>query len=397
MPPSDFDAGERLVDLVDHLHQVGALTDPRWRDAFLQVPRHLFVPDPVWAEDGSRDDGWMIPVGRDDPYWWENVYADFALPTQVDDGAPAGEDGRGRYTTSSISQPSLVARMLEALTPVDGARVLEIGTATGYNCALLCARLGAENVVTVEVDPVLAERGRAALHAAGWKPTVVCGDGTQGVPAEAPFDRVLATVAAKRVPHAWVRQTRPGGSIITPWGNDYMATALLRLEVGEDGVATGRPIGDAPFMWLRDQRAHGGRWSDFVDFDAKVRTSRTRVDPHAVVEAGGGAEFAVGTSVPGLCRAWFDAEDDSGEATLWLYDTKGAWASVDYVPEVGEYEVEQAGPRDLWEEVEAAVVWWERAGRPERERFGLTVSRDGQHVWLDRPENGVARPFAVAP
>ncbi|OLT28668.1 hypothetical protein BJF83_14955 [Nocardiopsis sp. CNR-923] len=366
--------------------------DRRWRDAFLQVRRHAFIPDPIWAEDGDRGDGWMIPVGRDDPYWWDNAYTDFALPTQVDDGTPVGEDGRGRYATSSISQPSLVARMLEALRITDGARVLEIGTATGYNTGLLCARLGAENVVTIEVDPTLAERGRAALRAAGWKPTVVCGDGTSGVPAEAPFDRVLATVAAKRVPYAWVEQTRPGGLIVTPWGNDYMATVLLRLEVGENGTATGRPIGDAPFMWLRDQRAAAGRWSDHVDFHAPVRTSRTTVDPHQVVVRGSGAEFTVGTWAPGLCRAWFDAEDASGEATLWLYDTKGSWASVDYVPGATEYEVEQAGPRGLWGEVEAAVGWWQRARRPGRERFGLTVTPDGQHVWLDEPTNEVARP-----
>lgn len=129
------DTSARLAALVDDLQATGALTDPRWRDAFLQVPRHLFIPDPIWADDGARADGWMVPVGRDDPYWWENVYADYALPTQVDDGTPAGTDGRGRYTTSSASQPSLVARMLEALHVTDGMRVLEIGTATGYNAA----------------------------------------------------------------------------------------------------------------------------------------------------------------------------------------------------------------------------------------------------------------------
>jgi protein-L-isoaspartate(D-aspartate) O-methyltransferase len=387
--PPDFDTDERLAALVDHLGQVGTLTDDRWRDAFLQVPRHLFVPDPVWVRDGVRGDGWMIPVGRDDPYWWANAYADYALPTQVDDGAPAGEDGRGRYPTSSISQPTLVARMLDALDVHDDARVLEVGTATGYNAALLCARLGAGNVTTIEVDPTLAEQGRAALHAAGWTPTVVCGDGTRGVPEEAPFDRVLATVAAKRVPYSWVGQTRPGGKVVVPWGNDFMATVLLRLDVGEDGTATGRPIGDAQFMWLRDQRAATGRWSDFVDFDAPVRTTRTGVDPHVVVERGGGAEFAVGVAVPGLCGAWFDAEDGSGEATLWLYDTRGSWASVDDVPGVDGYEVEQAGPRGLWDEVEAAVDRWNAAGRPARERFGLTVTPSGQRVWLDEPGNPV--------
>jgi protein-L-isoaspartate(D-aspartate) O-methyltransferase len=330
----------------------------------------------------------MIPVGRDDPYWWENVYADYALPIQVDDGVPAGADGRGRYTTSSASQPSLVARMLEALHVADGMRVLEIGTATGYNAALLCARLGSHNVTSIELDPALAELGSAALEAAGWNPTVVCGDGARGVPEAAPFDRVLATVAAKRIPYAWVEQTRPGGIVLTPWGNDYAATVLLRLVVGEDGTATGRPIGDAPFMWLRDQRAHRGRWSDYVGFDDPVRTSHTDVDPHRVVAHGSGTEFTVGAAVSGLCRAWFDADDDSGEGTLWLYDTEGSWASVDYVPGAEAYAVEQAGPRSLWAEVEAAYRWWERHGCPDRGLFEVTVGAEGQRVRLVHSDDG---------
>ncbi|MFJ9554423.1 hypothetical protein ACIRPH_11440 [Nocardiopsis sp. NPDC101807] len=298
----------------------------------------------------------MVPVGHEGPYWWENAYADFALPTQIDDGTPAGAGGRGRYTISSASQPSLVARMLETLRVRDGMRVLEIGTATGYNAALLSARLGTDNVTTIEVDPHLAEQGRAVLASAGFKPTVVCGDGALGVRGGVPFDHVLATVAAKRIPYAWVEQTRPGGLAVTPWSNDYAATALLRLEVGHDGTASDRPIGDAPFMWLRDQRSAKGAWSDHVDRDAPVRRSQTAVDPRPLAEPRSGAEFAVGAMVPHLVKALFHARDGSGEYTLSLYDTHGSWASVDFVPGAAEYAVEQAGPRDLWEETEAAMA-----------------------------------------
>jgi len=395
--PPGFDVDERLAALLDSLQAMGALTDARWRAAFTEVPRHLFIPDPIWADDGARDDGWMVPVGREDPYWWENAYADFALPTQVDDGTPAGTDGRGRYTTSSASQPSLVARMLEALQVQDGMRVLEIGTATGYNAALLSARLGEENVTTIEVDPHLAEQGRAALAGAGFKPTVVCGDGARGVPEAAPFDRVLATVAAKRIPYAWVEQTRPGGLVVTPWGNDYAATVLLRLEVGQDGAAAGRIVGDAPFMWLRDQRSAKGAWSDHVDFDAPVRRSATRVDPQLLAEPRSGAEFVVGVVVPHLAKVLFRAQDGSGEYTLWLYDTRGSWASVDFVPGAAEYAVEQAGPRHLWEEAEGAYRWWEGQGCPGRERFRVGVGPGGHRVWLDEPTRPVPVPQAPRP
>ncbi|ARZ72599.1 hypothetical protein SMD11_7023 [Streptomyces albireticuli] len=73
---------------------------------------------------------------------------------------------------------------------------------------------------------------------------------------------------------------------------------------------------------------------------------------------------------------------------MWLLaDDRTSWASVDYVPRHGTFAVEQYGPRSLWDELEAAYRRWERLGRPERDRAGLTVTREGQRVWLDTPGN----------
>ncbi|MEW2318343.1 hypothetical protein [Streptomyces bauhiniae] len=101
--------------------------------------------------------------------------------------------------------------------------------------------------------------------------------------------------------------------------------------------------------------------------------------------------FAIGVQVPDAFP-WAETYDD-GSYTLWLRDTSvTSWATADYIPGHEEFQVHQSGPRRLWEEVERAYRWWDAQGRPGFERFGLTASRDGERVWLDRPGNFVGSP-----
>ena len=153
------DAEALRQDMVEGLARRGEL-DERWRGAFLEVPRHAFIPELVWRHDrevgGSCD---LVPVRRcDDPqYWLAAAYANAPVNTQVDDGHPTGEAGCGFEVTSSASMPAVVAQMLAALDAEPGMRVLEIGTGTGYNAALLSHRLGA--------DRGAARRGRGPARA----------------------------------------------------------------------------------------------------------------------------------------------------------------------------------------------------------------------------------------
>ena len=113
---------------------------PQWRETFLAVPRHLFIPDTVWqrdpAIDGPND---LVPAHRREQRdrWLEIVCANRSVTVQVDDGHPVGPDGRGRDISSLASHPGIVAQMLAASGAQPGERVLEIGTGTGYNAALL--------------------------------------------------------------------------------------------------------------------------------------------------------------------------------------------------------------------------------------------------------------------
>ncbi|MFC9608073.1 methyltransferase domain-containing protein [Streptomyces niveus] len=366
--------------LARQLTEAGHLT-PSWRDTFTQVDRKRFIPDRIWI----RGEGGYHPINRatDPDRWNALVYDDRALVTQVEDDS---DTATALVPSSSASMPRVVATMLDALDLADGMTVLEAGTGTGYNAALLAARLGDRHVVSVEMDPRLADTARERLKDVGYAPTVITGDGAQGCPARAPYDRVIATYALHTVPYALVEQTAPGGVIVLPWGTGLYNGVLLRLTVGEDGTAGGPVIGDSAFMWNRHEAPERDVMAT-VRKQAQPRATatetRTGLDPRNVF-GNENAAFTAGVLVPN-CRYTVGHGPD-GEFTLWLADhTTGSWASVDHVPDATEFDTHQHGPRRLWSEVESAYDRWESAGSPERTRYGLTVTPTGQYVWLDTP------------
>ncbi|MFF1909159.1 methyltransferase domain-containing protein [Kitasatospora sp. NPDC058218] len=365
----------------------GSLTTD-WLAAYNAAPRHLFVPDTIWPgqADGVRQ-GEAVDRETDPAAWWAAVHSDVPLTTQWDDGNHTGAD-RGTMPTSSNSMPTMVFSMLAALDVEDGHRVLEIGTGTGWNSALLAHRVGSENIVTVEVDEGSAADAQRRLAHAGYAPTSVVGDGSEGYAKAAPYDRVIATCSVGRVPHSWVEQARPGAVIVAPWGPEYGGEALIRLTVGDDGTASGRFVGSSAFMRLRRQRSARPNSLTYLSSPrpADGIRSTTGLSPEDI---GGWLEmFAIGIQVP---RAFPLTERyDDGSYTLWLHDTAvTSWATIDWEPGCTAYEVVQSGPRRLWDEVEAARHWWDGQGRPAFDRFGLTVTPDSHTTWLNSPDNPV--------
>ncbi|MCK9872155.1 methyltransferase domain-containing protein [Nocardiopsis dassonvillei] len=352
-----------------------------WRDTFERVPRHRFIPDRIWIEDGDE----LSTLDRsDDPEaWLRACYTNQPVITQIDDGDPTG---RG-HSSSSASMPSIVALMLEATDLAAGQRVLEIGTGTGWNAALLADRVGAGNVTSVEIDPAVAARAEENLE--GYGVRVVVGDGEKGCPPDALYDRVLATAAVQRVPYPWVEQTVPGGRIVTPWGTSFHNGTLLRLQVGADGTASGRFGGNAGFMWVRGQRTPHGTLDERVRPDHEYTESTTDLHPYEPV-GDFDASFAIGLRVPGMKDLLVFDDDVPGnpDYTVYLMDPgSDSWASWRVRSGYREFRVRQHGPRHLFEELAGAYAWWQEAGRPEHSRFGVTVTRQGQRVWLDDPGN----------
>jgi protein-L-isoaspartate(D-aspartate) O-methyltransferase len=158
------------------------ISDERVLSAMLRVPRHEFVPEPYRPQ----------------------AYEDHPLP--IGDG-------------QTISQPYIVALMLESLQLTSNDKVLEVGTGSGYVTALL-AELAAK-VFSIERHGTLAETARTLLAALGYaNVSVVIGDGALGLPAFAPFDAILVSAAALHLPPALPSQLREGGRMIIPVGSD---------------------------------------------------------------------------------------------------------------------------------------------------------------------------------
>ncbi|SEG87848.1 protein-L-isoaspartate(D-aspartate) O-methyltransferase [Thermomonospora echinospora] len=369
----------RIERMADRLAAAGYLTRPQWRQAMRAVPRHLFAPGRAWCVPDGPGDAYGIDADADPARWWEAVYSDAAVIIQVDDGRGDPGTGDGAWT-SSLSAPGAVAAFLELLAPRDHDRVLEIGTGPGWTAGLLSERLGAGNVVSIEVDPAVADLAAANLHAAGYEPTLVAGDGADGWADGAPYDAVHVTCGVTTVPYTWVEQTRPGGTIVLPWMPEYIGGYKVRLTVG-DGRATGRFHGPASYMMLRSQR--GG---PLTEPDHGIEEEGTRVDPRAVTGDSYGADIAITAMLPDVA-AVEDATGD-GRYALVLADTVGtSWARVEHRPGRREHLVRHAGPRPLWDEVTDAYLRWVGWGSPGRDRFGLTVDPHGQVVWRDDPAN----------
>jgi protein-L-isoaspartate(D-aspartate) O-methyltransferase len=156
------------------------VADPRVLEAMRKVPRHRFVPDPVLAY----------------------AYSDEPLP--IGDG-------------QTISQPFIVAYMTEALRLGPAARVMEIGTGSGYQTAVL-AEIAAQ-VFTIEIVAGLAARAKGLLQDMGFRNIRFrTEDAAPGWPEEAPFDAIMATAAPAAVPPAWPAQLKPGGTLVLPVG-----------------------------------------------------------------------------------------------------------------------------------------------------------------------------------
>ncbi|MFH8346200.1 methyltransferase domain-containing protein [Streptomyces sp. NPDC018045] len=371
------------IELGRALRAGGAMSDD-WAGAFVAVPRAAFLPELMWPWD--MEAGRSVAVSRaDEPERWQ-AYADADCPvvTQWDDGRHAGTEP-GKVSSSSASMPSVVFRMLRDLDVRTGDRVLEVGTATGWNAALLAHRAGERRVVTMEVDRALADRARTALEAFGSSVRVVHGDGFRGYPEGAPYDRIIGTCGLRRFPWAWVEQCRPGGVVVAPWGTHFSnADGVARLVVAEDGrSASGRFTGPVEFMKLRTQRLPPVVHGEYVRGSVAEgwETSTDVTEAEFLGGRFGPQRFAVGLRVPDCLLV--EAEKRDGVRPVWCYGLRDrSWACTQF-RDGAKARVRQYGARRLWDEAEAAYRWWVAHDRPGHERFGLTVTAAGERVWLD--------------
>jgi protein-L-isoaspartate(D-aspartate) O-methyltransferase len=188
-PPSRDWTTERQR-MVDQQLRARDIRSPRVLDGMLAVPRHLFIPE---ANRGEAYDDSPVPIGYG----------------------------------QTISQPYIVAFMTQALDIGPGDRVLEIGTGSGYQAAVLASL--ARQVYSIEVVPPLADRARETLTALGYRNIEVrTGNGYLGWPEQAPFDRIMVTAAPDEVPEALVQQLKIDGLMAVPVGTFMQELRILR-------------------------------------------------------------------------------------------------------------------------------------------------------------------------
>lgn len=282
--------------------------------------------------------------------------------------------------TCTSSQPSLIAHMLGALDVHQGHRVLEAGTGTGYNAALLCHRTDESRVATIDIDPVLVSQAADTLALAGYRPACRDADAADGWPECAPFDRIIATASFPRIPCAWVAQLADEGVILANLHRPLGGGALARL-VATGDKASGRFLQQpGGFMPTRNHGSPSAYQVFQQVADDADRADADEVDLDlAEVLGHPEARFLAALLCPGVDELRLSYPDAPDER--WVLAPDGSWAFT--VVGADGVRVRQGGPRKLYEEVTGTYRTWAALGRPDRSKFGLTVGGDGAHrVWL---------------
>jgi len=201
--------------LIKHLIEVGALKTPKIIEAFKKIPRHFFV----------RKD------------YLKYAYEDIPLPT---------------FNGQTISQPYTIAIMTESLNPKSGEKILEIGSGSGYQAALLGFCVGKKGkVITIELEKELVEFSKKNIKKVKLKNVkIIHGDGKKGYPKEAPYDKCMITAACDEVPKAVIDQVKINGRIVAPVNNLFGQRMMIIDKIGKNKFKK-RDLGSFIFVPLR--------------------------------------------------------------------------------------------------------------------------------------------------
>jgi protein-L-isoaspartate(D-aspartate) O-methyltransferase len=337
----------------------GGAVDALVASALRTVPRHIFLPD-------------LAPAA---------AYEDAAIVTKWDaEGLPS----------SSSSQPTIMAIMLDQLEPARGQKVLEIGAGTGFNAALIAHIVGPKgSVVSIDLDPEIVARAEENLSAAGTQGvTVLAADGALGDPAHAPYDRIIATVGVWDIAPAWHEQLAPGGLLVVPLDLRGIQRSVCFERAGDHWTSrSSRPCG---FMRMRGPFAGPDR---AVVLDPGTHLTlllpdARELDTAAVLEVLGAPEVEIATGVSPAAMELFDGfglwlaiheprwfalssrgpdprlpeaplRNESGSATSGLLDEFGLATLA-----MRDGELLVIGTERIAEDLAAHVAAWDEAGRP---------------------------------
>lgn len=365
--------------MVAELIADGHIASPEWRAAFSAVPRHVFLPHFFNADSAGLWEPVTVET-TDEATWLNQIYSNRTCVTQLDgkttpidiQSAAAG------LATSSSTEPGLMADLLEALELDEGMSVIEIGTGTGYNAALLCDRLGDDHVISIEIDPDVSAQAADRLRKTGHSPRLVIGDGAAiGGPK---VDRLIATCAFPTVPDTWLDLVKPGGIIVTTIYTRPLGMSILKLRVG-DGRADGEFIvPGSGFMETRQQPQRGPvRFPPPAEIEAApARSSEWKPADLEDFVIGFLAGWVLGDA------SYYLADDET--PTMIIDHASGSWVAFDVEGDL----VREGGKRRLWQAVEQILTEWRRTGAGDLNgfRYETVVGQVGYDA-LSSPAIGV--------
>jgi len=268
---------QERADYVMHLESLGALGSDAVRQAIAAVRRHRFLE--AWyhmkIDEKQNSLSFVRHVFDRDhptPEDLEEIYSNRALVTAVD----------GWLAKSSTSQPDLIAEMLTLLDARQGHSVLEIGTGTGYNAALLRELVGSDGkVCSIEIQEDVAALARRHLDDEGYPDVAVLArDAYRGAAEEAPFDRIVATVGCSDISPYWLNQLKPDGFMLLPLRHG-LGDPLIRIERDPEdpNCGIGRVIGYASFMPIEGELRWRDPWGTSISTARGLLESPVRTYP----------------------------------------------------------------------------------------------------------------------
>lgn len=359
--------------------------ESRWYQPLATTPRHLFVPR--WWTRATNSDGeavWKLRDGASDPEaWLRDTYADTTLVTRVGalhaDHAQADQTpvrGRAGRSTSSSTLPTLILTMYRAAWITDTSRVL-LTCGSGYGTALACARLGEDQVTSVDIDPYLVQSARKRLAEAGHQPRLEVCDLTGDLP-EGTYDRIISTVAVPAVPTSWLRALGPGGRLVTT----IVDTGLVIVaDKTPDGGAAGHVAPEAAgFMSARHSEDYDDAFPEnpplwqtaqHADGDS-ISTSRY---PLMYVPDTWDVRSTLELEVPGIDHRQHTAPD--GTRTVYMLHADGSWARATAAGRKDCPTVHQGGPRRLWDKLDRIRTWLVVDGDLPVRGATVTIAPDG--------------------
>lgn len=373
--PSAADLADRIESYVDMLRNQGVIRSPRVLEAFRRVHRHrllrrFYVAKKEYSSQSGYEERINDPT---DPKLedLDMIYSHRALITRL---------GSNGLPTSSTSQPNLMAQMLELMNLDEGMKVLEIGAGTGYNAALISEIVGDQSlVVAVDIQPDVIADTEELLNYAGYSGIQLFAlDGFFGVPEQAPFDRIVATVGLYDISPYWVEQLSDDGQMLLPL---YQGGSCPLLRVTEaNGRILAKAVGASGFMSIQGEMAPDTNQA-VAPNTPKLRISESDWS-HDSSEIEQRPGWPIGKGMQERWNLWFfitaadsrasllpvPGRDDGDTWTTWSFGLREGNAKVI----VGSGELFLVGKAEaLLERLDHLRAVWEKLGRPQPGDFEI--------------------------